>query len=102
MDWTYLNKYYRSPQWKIKREMALAAKGRWCRGCLKKHGIFQVHHKSYRNVPNEPLADLEVLCVDCHKEITIMQRQNRSVDGFTLFAMFVNMKRVKRLTNKGR
>lgn len=100
MDWKSYSAYLNSPAWKIKRERAILSKGRWCRGCLRQDKIIQVHHKTHRNVPNEPLADLEILCIDCHKEITKMQRQNRSVDGFTLFAMFVAKKRRDRLRRR--
>jgi 5-methylcytosine-specific restriction endonuclease McrA len=59
--------YLRSPEWRRKRvAVILRAKGR-CELC----GIgpaTNIHHITYRNLGNEPLDDLQGVCLRCHKE----------------------------------
>lgn len=98
--WTEYSKYLRSEAWRLKRQRALNTKGRWCRGCLSRIKVLQVHHKTHKNVPNEPLSDLEILCVDCHRELTSLQRKNPRVDGFTIFKLFTEQKRRARVAQK--
>lgn len=61
-------KYLKSKDWKDKREALFKVRGRVCERCLKnlKNQKADVHHKHYRNIFNEKLSDLEVLCRVCH------------------------------------
>ena len=58
-------KYLLSDEWRLKRGKVFAKRGRICERCKSKKDI-QVHHKTYKNIYNEPLKDLEVLCKSCH------------------------------------
>ncbi len=68
-------KYLKSPQWKAKRQEAIAHHGTTCQRCGTKQApgystyYIRVHHKSYEHLGNEPMEDLEVLCVSCHEKI---------------------------------
>lgn len=66
------NDYLRSPQWRQKRQQLFEQRGKCCERCgldMGELGISpDVHHKTYDNLFNEPLEDLEVLCRPCHKK----------------------------------
>ena len=58
--------YIQSPEWKARREEFIKAVGK-CQKC----GICEklsVHHENYKNLGNETLADVSVLCWPCHKK----------------------------------
>jgi len=73
-------KYLKSPHWKAKRKEAIQAHGCKCSRCGRQMGSYymRVHHKSYANLGNEPLDDLEVMCVFCH-EVHHGVRDHRSL-----------------------
>lgn len=59
--------YITSPAWRKKRTEALAHHGKKCSKCpMKTH--LQVHHLSYKNLGNEPMEDLCILCKGCHQK----------------------------------
>jgi 5-methylcytosine-specific restriction endonuclease McrA len=58
--------YLRSKAWAAKRNQAIDAAGHKCQTCGSREAL-QVHHMTYKRLKNEPLSDLRVLCVDCHK-----------------------------------
>jgi hypothetical protein len=58
-------KYLLSDKWQLKREKLFDVRGKICERCKSKKDI-QVHHKTYKNIFNESLNDLEVLCKRCH------------------------------------
>ena len=62
--------YLQSNEWQVKRNQLFDLKGRVCERCNKdlKGKIADVHHKTYENIFNEKLDDLEVLCRPCHQE----------------------------------
>lgn len=66
-------KYLKSAHWKAKRKEAIAHYGAKCRRCgaVPSPGYstyyMRVHHKSYAHLGNEPMEDLEVLCLNCHE-----------------------------------
>ena len=60
-------KYLQSVRWKAKRLEKLNSVDYHCARDGKTEGV-QVHHRTYDNVPNEPMEDLIVLCRDCHKK----------------------------------
>jgi 5-methylcytosine-specific restriction endonuclease McrA len=57
--------YLQSESWRDKRAAVLQR----AKGCCERCGwaADEVHHKTYVNVPNEPLSDLLALCRGCHK-----------------------------------
>lgn len=57
--------YLQSEAWKIRREMALEAAGYACQLCPATRKL-DVHHRTYSRLFGERLADLTVLCRDCH------------------------------------
>ncbi len=70
-DYTYLYRrffklYQMSPYWKKKRREIIKRQNGICFDCNDK--IKEIHHKSYRNVGNEPWEDLMGLCRDCHEK----------------------------------
>lgn len=73
--------YMSSDDWKAKRLAFLnTKKGCLCEGCNTNEG-YQVHHKTYDHLYDEPFFDLALLCDPCHERITAMDRAvNRSDD----------------------
>lgn len=69
-------RYLKSPRWEAKRKMYFAKYGRVCQACKKRGGPLNLHHKSYDNLFNEPLADLVALCLDCHREVEALHRKS--------------------------
>lgn len=57
--------FLQSPEWAETRRAALELAGHRCQVCNAADRL-QVHHRNYSNVPLETLADLTVLCDDCH------------------------------------
>ncbi len=57
--------YIASKAWQRKREEAFRHHGRFCCEC-ESQDMLHVHHKTYGRLGRERMADLEVLCVDCH------------------------------------
>jgi hypothetical protein len=57
--------YLKSPYWKAKRKEIVKLQGGICNKC--DNYISDVHHKTYKNIGNENLEDLEGLCRYCHK-----------------------------------
>lgn len=66
--WAWYDQYLQSPQWREKRNKALARDGHVCQACLERKAV-QVHHKTYDHVGNEPLFDLESVCTECHRKL---------------------------------
>ena len=58
-------RYLRSPHWLDLRAAALDQAGHQCQHCGRK-SMLEVHHKTYKRLRQELLADLEVLCGPCH------------------------------------
>jgi 5-methylcytosine-specific restriction endonuclease McrA len=52
--------------WKRKREEAFAFYGATCNRCPDRGS--EIHHRTYDNVFDEKIEDLEVLCKKCHRE----------------------------------
>lgn len=63
--------YLKSDAWEAKKEKVFAEKGYECRARLERCGAVatQVHHKSYKNVGDEKISELEPVCGYCHKEL---------------------------------
>ncbi len=62
--------YLQSDEWQEVRKRVFLERGRRCERCGKdlENKIADVHHKTYENLFNEKLEDLEVLCRPCHQE----------------------------------
>lgn len=59
--------YIKSSAWKNKRQEALNFHGRYCRVCGTSKNI-GVHHLTYKNLGNEKMEDLTILCWEHHNE----------------------------------
>jgi 5-methylcytosine-specific restriction endonuclease McrA len=61
--------YLQSKEWQKVRAKVFEERGRICERCQKDLNgkIADVHHKTYKNLFNEKLEDLEVLCRPCHQ-----------------------------------
>lgn len=60
--------YIKSPEWFRKRREALVYYKYTCDLCGDRRRL-QVHHKTYARLGMELMKDLQVLCVDCHKDV---------------------------------
>lgn len=58
-------RYLGSKVWQDKRKEALEYYGNCCSQCKTTENL-QVHHLHYRNIRNEKMADLSVMCRKCH------------------------------------
>ena len=59
--------YLRTPEWKAIRLEVINDRQGKCERCQSTKNL-QVHHKTYKNLFNESLKDLELLCSKCHRE----------------------------------
>jgi len=66
--------YLLSAAWQAKRESALNNAGHKCQLCAGTKRL-QVHHNSYKNLGDEPLRDLIVLCNMCHGRFHFSQAE---------------------------
>lgn len=66
MDKEIYRAYLRTPQWQAIRIEVIGVRGGKCERCDSTHRL-QVHHKTYKNLGNESLSELELLCSVCHK-----------------------------------
>lgn len=57
--------YLQSPEWAVVRRLALEQADHACRLCGGRDGL-DVHHRTYERLGQERLADVIVLCRDCH------------------------------------
>lgn len=95
--------YIKSKKWELRRELLLAKMGKWCRGCLKKTGPFQLHHLSYSNLGHETTADVRPLCPKCHREVTALHwKMGKATPGIVVYNTFILQKRKERLNKKRR
>lgn len=60
------SRYLKSPDWKDKKRKVIK-RDRCCRLCGSTKSL-QVHHIHYKNVGDEPLEDLTLLCKSCHSK----------------------------------
>lgn len=73
-EWKNYNDYLQSPEWKQKRQEALArAEGR-CQLCNSNKNL-EVHHRKYSLWGTEPVTDLTVLCSSCHYQFEKQKRR---------------------------
>lgn len=57
--------YLRSQHWRDFRKEALEYYGHICCGCGTNDNL-HVHHRTYKNIGNESMEDVVVLCKSCH------------------------------------
>jgi hypothetical protein len=60
--------YLASPEWRVKRSKVLKRANGICEGCLERKAT-QVHHVTYKHVPNEFMFELIAVCADCHERL---------------------------------
>lgn len=59
--------YINSPEWRERVNKYKNEAGWICSECGEENHVTG-HHKTYRNIGNEPAEDIEILCWNCHKE----------------------------------
>lgn len=59
--------YLKSDKWEALRNEVLERDDYTCQECGER--AWQVHHKTYANIFNEPLSDLLAVCALCHRKI---------------------------------
>lgn len=64
----YRNEYLKSGHWQIFRRKALQNRAFTCENCGERQKPLDVHHLTYKNLWNEQLEDVEVLCRKCHNK----------------------------------
>lgn len=69
--------YLRSPEWKAKRKELFSLRGKKCERCTATKQL-HIHHLTYKNIFNEPLEDLQILCKFCHKKEHNIQNKKRA------------------------
>ena len=62
------HEYLKSNDWKLKREEALDVYGKSCDVCYSEKDGLHVHHMTYKNIFNENMQDLQILCPSCHEK----------------------------------
>ncbi len=67
--------YLRSPEWRQKRQAAIAAAGGRCQYCNTTTNL-EVHHRTYARIFHEELSDLTVMCDPCHAVLSLAPRQS--------------------------
>jgi hypothetical protein len=72
--------YLRSDEWIRKRTIRIQTDGNSCAICGSSNHL-QVHHMTYKNVPNEKNSDMITLCRNCHIKIE-NQKQTAYADSF--------------------
>ncbi len=75
----FYTEYLQSDEWQLKRLQKAKEQHYTCENCGKvvRYG-FHIHHKTYKNLGNEPLSDLMFLCESCHKELHIALSAKRN------------------------
>jgi 5-methylcytosine-specific restriction endonuclease McrA len=61
------HRYLKSDAWKKIKIQVFTERGLECEKCYSTKGL-QIHHKHYRNIFNEKLEDLILLCSECHQK----------------------------------
>ena len=60
------NEYRFTPEWQVRRAVALSRAGHRCQICAQHDTRLDVHHNTYENYGAERPQDLTVLCRECH------------------------------------
>lgn len=69
--------YIASDAWReVKRRYLRSKLPKLCYVCETANGPFDLHHRTYKNLGNERLMDLVLVCRDCHDAIHEIQRTN--------------------------
>ena len=61
-------RYLQSEHWRQLRERVKRRANNWCERCHT-HVAEEIHHRTYANVGNENLGDLQAVCRPCHRKI---------------------------------
>lgn len=68
-------RYLASDAWKVKRGQVLLRSSFKCEHCGVKDVPLQIHHRHYRTLGKERLADLAALCSECHAVADTLRQQ---------------------------
>ena len=63
------HEYLNSNDWQNKRQDAFNVYGKQCDMCCSREDGLNVHHKTYENIFNEDISDLQILCASCHSNV---------------------------------
>lgn len=85
-EWLEYKEYLLTEHWNHTRKRFLRSK--WYKGvcfCCGSDKNLHVHHKTYKNIQNEPLRNLVCLCGSCHKTVhdTIKHQKNHKTKNDT-------------------
>lgn len=69
--------YLRSADWAELRAAIIAERGRACESCGRggKGVTLQLHHLNYDRLGEERDEDLELLCIECHREADLQRAE---------------------------
>lgn len=76
--------YIHSHDWDLKRNERIELDNHTCQICGTTERMLQVHHRSYKNLGNEPMDDLITVCSVCHEIISDIEHtrlDEKLVDG---------------------
>jgi hypothetical protein len=95
--------YLKSSEWKLKKnEWVASGRPLVCWACgdsmpLNRKG-FQFHHRTYKNLGNEDLNDLVLLCATHHRELEEIYKTNAKANGVSLESwtyIYISMIRIE-------
>lgn len=73
-----------SQYWQTLREVALSKSKYQCSSCGATYGL-QAHHLTYKNIGNEHINDVQILCNRCHEREHKQHDENRDWTGHPLY-----------------
>ncbi len=62
-------KYINSDKWKSFRLSIIKQRGHRCEVCMNEDKVIHAHHLTYERFMNELPEDIQLLCVDCHRNV---------------------------------
>lgn len=77
------HKYLKSDEWKSKKDTLISQRGLKCERCDKNlvNFTFDIHHLTYKNIFNEQLEDLQILCRPCHERVHNLDRAYKYISS---------------------
>lgn len=70
--------YLKTEHWKNIRKLIRKKYNNKCKNCKTSERL-EVHHKTYRNIGNELLSNLVLLCRDCHQQVHDQSNSNKQM-----------------------
>jgi len=96
--------YLKSKHWNMMKHNARIEYGYTCSRCNKDGIVLHLHHKTYKRVGRENIADLMFLCKDCHSAVHARLdkiKENRK-NGRKKAKATIAKKKAKKKKNKGK